>query len=121
MNALRALVADWLLARYLARRARQDANRWVIVRASDRTLWTAGCPQDLVAIVKALLDCKRGQWHFNRVRIWRGVPIASRKTFWRPLKTSDFHMIYRQTIFVLPPLAADVEARRIALLESAGV
>lgn len=122
---IRAALADWALARYLARRCwRRDLV--LIRRKGDGTLWAAGHPQAVGHALRGLFDrdWPRGSWHFYRVREWRGLLVASRRVFWQPLAGSQFETVHgprlrlvETPMFVLPPWPLAVESAKLDVLD----
>lgn len=101
---------DWLLARYLARRCNKSVRHFVR-RKADGTLWAAGSPQSLSYAMAGLFN-GRAHFHFQRVRIWKGLPIVSRKVFWRP-EGGEFNVLETGGAFLLPPWPVPVECAKI--------
>lgn len=118
---LKALVADWLLARLLHRRCRRCPDQWLIERKADGSLWAAGASQNLGYAMRALFAQRRwsGDWHFYRVRMWKGIPVASRKVFWLPSSGLDFRLVRRLTMFELPAWPEAVECAKIDAVHDA--
>jgi hypothetical protein len=114
MTAIAAFLADWQLARYLARRCTKRTERWLIRRRSDGTLWAGGTAQNFAYAMRGLFIKRRLTFHFWRVREWRGLHIASRRVFWIPAGEAEFDLIASNaTQFVLPPWPEAVECAKI--------
>lgn len=101
---LAALYADWRVARYLSGRGQLVAAQWLVLRR-DGSLWT--CPQQqLQALTDALLNCGAAEFDLQRVRIWRGLRVASPRVVWRPQAVVDFRLFWRAPVFLLRPMEA---------------
>jgi hypothetical protein len=104
-------LGDWAFARYLHRRATKRSAT-ICRRRLDGTLWAASSPQNFGLAMCGLYDGTSG-WHLAKVRIWRGVPIVSRKTFWITGKPPGFDIVQRQDAFWMPPFAEAIESAKI--------
>ena len=108
---MKRLIELWALARYLTNRT-QRRSATICLRRSDGTLWAASSPQNIGLAMRGLLDGTAG-FHFAKVRIWRGVPIVSRKTFWAFRAGRQFDIVQEQDAFWMPPFAEAVESVKI--------
>lgn len=114
---IKAVMADWALARYLRRRTKGREAR-IVRRKADGALFAASSPQNFVYAMDGLFTGKAG-FHFAKVRIWRGLPIVSRKIFWRP-KSGQFDVLQPLRSFWLAPWPEAVECAMIDAARSGG-
>jgi hypothetical protein len=102
---------DWALARYLEWRTKKR-KATICRRRSDGTLWAASSPQNMGIAMRGLFNGKAG-WHFVKVRIWRGLPVVSPKTFWAFNESGQFDIVQEQSAFWLAPFPEHVESAKI--------
>jgi hypothetical protein len=106
------LLNDWAFARYMSRRTTKRSSV-ICRRKSDGSLWASSSPQNFGLAMRGLVNGTAG-WHFAKVRIWRGVPIISRKVFWAFNTKGQFEIVQRQDGFWLPAWPEPVESAMIA-------
>jgi hypothetical protein len=119
--SVRAIVADCALAGYLRRRTEKRPLR-IVERKADGTLWAASCPQDFgLCMVGLFLPRQKrgGDFHFIRVRKWRGLFIAAPRVFWRPA-SGEFVVLPSEVVgFKLAPWPEPVESGMIRAQQAA--
>ena len=105
----------WLFLRALRQRCQYVRKDHILIRKSDGTMWAAGSPQDMGLAMAALQarDKNKLEFHFYKVRIWRGVPIVSKKVFWIFGGVGKFTFSDDVLQYTLPPLNYDVECRKV--------
>jgi hypothetical protein len=103
--------ATLALARYISRRA-QKRKATICRRRSDGTLWAASSPQNIGIAMRGLFT-KAPLWHFAKVRIWRGLPIVSRKVFWSFSEYGKFDIAQTQDAFWLPAWPEGIETAKL--------
>jgi hypothetical protein len=114
---LKAAIADcwelWRVARYLERRTEKRAGQRLIRRIADGTYWAPGSPQNFAYAMRGLFVRGRcDEFHFYRLREWRGLWVASRKVFWKAA-SGEFTLLADATVFALPPWPEAVECAKI--------
>lgn len=83
----------------------------IIRRKSDCTLWAASSPQNF-GLAMSGLTARKSQWHFVRLREWRGLLIAAPRVFWMPHR-GEFELLFNATAFWLPKWSEQVESQKI--------
>jgi len=113
---------DWLndlaLARYLNRKAKARTVMFCR-RTFDNTLWAASSPQNMGLAMVGVFSGK-AHFHFAKVRVWRGVPIVSRKVFWNFTQSKGerlFRIEREQLAYWLVPFSEEVESAKIKELD----
>lgn len=90
LSRVRAWFANWLLARYMAKRCAKRKTK-LVIRKSDGVYFAASSPQNLGYAMRGLFaKDERSTYFFARVRVWRGLLVISRKVFWRPNGAREF-------------------------------
>jgi hypothetical protein len=72
----------------------------------------ASSPQNIGIAMRGIFS-KAPTWHFAKVRVWRGVPVVSRKLFWAFSEYGKFDIVQEQDAFWLPAWPEDVETAKI--------
>jgi hypothetical protein len=109
---LKAAFQDWRATVMLRKHGAQLRTDRIIRRKSDGTWWIPGAPQSLGYAMLGLFTKRRLDFHFYRVRDWRGVLIASRRVFWLA-QSGKFDLLINCPHYQLPPWPMDIECRKI--------